>query len=95
MVHQAETGPAQLKDWRLREGISQEVAAKRLGASQGLYSGWERGKKTPTILRLGKIRKIAGISLEVWLPVDLRLLEPLRSLAPTKARRSRPARAAA
>jgi transcriptional regulator with XRE-family HTH domain len=78
-----------LKRWRLNEDISQAMAAERLGVSQGLYSGWESGAKTPVIANLGKIRMIARISLEAWLPEDLRLTEPSPTVTTPKTRGAR------
>ena len=37
-----------LRDWRKREGLIQEVAAKQLGVRVTTYRGWEYGQRTPT-----------------------------------------------
>lgn len=38
-----------LKEWMQQEGLTQEAAAKRLGATQQNVSNWLRGKNEPSL----------------------------------------------
>lgn len=46
-----------LKEWMRREGLTQEAAAKRLGATQQNISNWTLGKNTPTLRMAVTIEK--------------------------------------
>lgn len=46
-------------------GISQSVAARRLGITQAALSNYENGRRTPDIERLVDIARLYGVSLEM------------------------------
>ena len=50
----------ELKQWRAREGYTQERAASFLGVSLRTYQEWEQGRQAPD--QLGPIRKAIELS---------------------------------
>jgi transcriptional regulator with XRE-family HTH domain len=54
-----------LSDWRKTAGLSQGEAAKRIGISQPVFSGYETGRNTPRTVRALKIAEITEGSVPV------------------------------
>lgn len=52
-----------LREWRLRQGISQEAAAARLGVAASTWGHWETGKRLPTPRLLLLLRELTGMSV--------------------------------
>ena len=55
-----------VKDARLKAGLSQEQLAERSGFSQQYLSGLERGLRNPTVVTLFELAQALGVQ-----PVDL------------------------
>lgn len=55
-----------VKDARLKAGLSQEQLAERSGFSQQYLSGLERGQRNPTVVTLFELAQALGVQ-----PVDL------------------------
>ena len=53
-----------LKEYRQREGLSQEQLAEKLSVSRQAITKWENDKGVPDIDNLIAIRRILGISLD-------------------------------
>jgi DNA-binding XRE family transcriptional regulator len=60
------TGPELLRNWRIAADLTQAEAARELGSSQGTYSDWETGRKTPRLRGLLQIKRIAAIQPEAF-----------------------------
>ena len=54
-----------LRAIRLACGLTQADVAKALGVDQSLWSKWERGQRTPDLLRLLDFARKAGASIEL------------------------------
>lgn len=52
--------PVQIKQLRLRLGLTQALLAERLGVSFPTVNRWENGKSTPSQLAWTKLRELAG-----------------------------------
>jgi transcriptional regulator with XRE-family HTH domain len=55
-----------VKDARLKAGLSQEQLAERSGFSQQYLSGLERGQRNPTVVTVFELAQALGVQ-----PVDL------------------------
>lgn len=60
--------PNPLKDFRTREGLSQDDLAKLLGVTRETVTRWENGSRKPDEERLSKIAKETGIQPSVLRP---------------------------
>jgi transcriptional regulator with XRE-family HTH domain len=52
-----------LRDWRLRQGLSQEGAARKLGVAASTWGHWETGARLPTPRLLLLLREMTGMSI--------------------------------
>lgn len=52
-----------LRDWRKKEGHTQESAARRLGVASTTWSHWETGRRLPTPRLLFLIKDMTGLPL--------------------------------
>ncbi len=61
-----------LKMLRVRDNLTQEVAAKALGISPSTLSKWESGKSFPDVLDINKIENLYHINYNdiIFLPID-------------------------
>ena len=61
-----------LKMLRVRDNLTQEVAAKALGISPSTLSKWESGKSFPDVLDINKIENLYRINYNdiIFLPID-------------------------
>ena len=50
----------QIKETRIKSGLSQVELAEKIGVSQPLVSTWERGKGTPTHDQFNKLFEVLG-----------------------------------
>ena len=50
----------EMRDWRTREGISQEKAAKAMRVTLSTYSKWEQGVRTPSEKAAERFLRIAS-----------------------------------
>ncbi|HGI7714138.1 TPA: helix-turn-helix transcriptional regulator [Streptococcus pyogenes] len=59
-----------LKMLRVRDNLTQEVAAKALGISPSTLSKWESGKSFPDVLDINKIENLYRINYNdiIFLP---------------------------
>ena len=55
---------------RIRAGLTQEELAERSGFSQQYLSGLERGKRNPTIISVYELSQALGISFQTLLKAD-------------------------
>lgn len=60
--------PNPLKDFRTREGLSQDDLAKLIGVTRETVTRWENGSRKPDEERLSKIAKETGIQPSVLRP---------------------------
>lgn len=67
-----------LKDARLKENLTQEDIAEKLGVSRQTISSWENGKSYPDIASIIKISDIFNISLDKFLKEDKKLVNKLQ-----------------
>ncbi len=59
-------GAAALRDYRAREGLTQEAAAARNGVGQQTWSGWETTGRKPLGAREQAIVSAIGVSLDLF-----------------------------
>lgn len=61
-----------LKMLRVRDNMTQEVAAKALGISPSTLSKWESGKSFPDVLDINKIENLYHINYNdiIFLPIN-------------------------
>lgn len=64
---QKHPGPADIRNLRFSENVSQAAFASHLGVSPGLISQWERGEKKPSGPSLKLLDLVARKGLEVLL----------------------------
>ena len=50
-----------LKNYRERNGFSQQTLANILGVSKGCISRWENGERSPRVSEIGEFAKKMGI----------------------------------
>lgn len=55
-----------LVSWRREQGLSQEAAAERVGASYGAWISWERGRRRPGTYFVLRLAELTGIPAEAW-----------------------------
>lgn len=60
----------QVKNLRLKSGLSQEALAEKLNIHRTYMSFIERGKRNPSLLILFKISRVFGIKLPVLFDFD-------------------------
>ena len=53
-----------LKKARTRLGLTQEELAKKIGIAQNAISAYERGLRTPRVLKIPKIAEVLGLSVD-------------------------------
>ena len=56
---------AEIRDARLRAGLTQHALARRSGTSQATLSAYENGRKQPSLATLTRILAAAGAELTV------------------------------
>lgn len=49
---------------RIKAGMSQTEAARRLGVDQSTVSYWETGKKTPRASKLARLAELYGCTID-------------------------------
>lgn len=61
-----------LKTARELSGMTQKIAAKKIGITEDTLSNYERGKTYPDIPTLRKIEKVYGVNYDqiIFLPFD-------------------------
>lgn len=68
-----------LKEMRELKGYTQESIAKELKVSQGTYSSWETGRKTPEIKTLLRIADYYEIELDYLFGRDLEMNRKIKN----------------
>lgn len=63
-VRHAPRFPNQIREYRLRAGLSQRKLAATLGRGRNAISSWERGLTLPSVPRLMKMAKVLGTLAE-------------------------------
>ena len=56
--------PNQIREYRLKAGLSQRKLATALGRGRNAVSSWERGLTLPSVPRLMKMAKVLGTLAE-------------------------------
>ncbi len=59
---------ALLKKWRQENDLSQEAAAKKIGASQSSWGAWESGKKAPDNFNAAQLEELTEklVPAKLW-----------------------------
>lgn len=52
----------QLKQARLKAGLTQQQVADRMGITNSTYCGYETGKRKPNLIKLKQLASILGVS---------------------------------
>lgn len=60
---------AHLRDVRLIAGLSQQVVADQLGVTRQALSAWERGVRTPSVVRLYEWAAAVGAIIQITVRV--------------------------
>ena len=61
-------GPSRLRKWREARGLTQEEAAKRVGAQQSSWCDWENAEKSPSVrfaLRIARTTR-GAVPVSSW-----------------------------
>ena len=53
---------ANVRNYRLKAGLSQEEIAARMGVEQGYVSGLEAGRRNPTVVTLWRAAEALGVT---------------------------------
>lgn len=53
-----------LRQWRVRLGLTQEEAARKLGLKEPTLSRYENGRRIPTLTRAAKLSEQTGIPID-------------------------------
>ena len=53
-----------IKDARIRSGLTQAELAKRIGTDQKAISGYERGTRSPKLDKIPKLAKVLQVSID-------------------------------
>lgn len=56
-----------LKNWRARQGLTQEDAAKQLDLNEPTLSRYENFRRTPTLKQAAKLSEKTGIPIDQFL----------------------------
>lgn len=62
------SAPAELKNWREKQGLSQAEAAEKAGVTAPTWCDWEQGKKSPTVDRAEDLERVTGgaVTVPMW-----------------------------
>lgn len=64
-------GRTQLADWITRRGVNQREAARILDLDHTFLNQILTGRRVPGLANAVRIERVAGISVEAWLPTEV------------------------
>lgn len=76
-----------LKQWREREGLTEEAASLKLGVSEHVYRKWESGDREPQTSTAFNVELWTGIPWNAWLTLESRAATLKRVWSGKKRRR--------
>jgi len=80
------TGPALIREARLRSGLTQAALAARAGVAQSAIARWESGRVSPALRTVARLVAACGLELRLGLsksdPGESSLIDQQLSLTP-------------
>lgn len=59
-----------LKEARLRAGLTQAQIAAAVGVAKNTYSNWETGVREPDLMKIKKLTKVLGVTGDILLGLE-------------------------
>lgn len=62
---------SQIKNKRLRLGLTQTEFGNKIGITKQCLSGWKHGRAIPDVITLSKIAEFCGVSIDTFLSLNI------------------------